>query len=85
VRRDVDTVSVDVPVPPEETVIVVGLRDADGGLRDMRPPDSTVAVRSSPPVNPFRPVKVTVDVPEDPALMVIVVGLVAILKSGGAT
>ncbi len=83
VRRSVDIVSVDVVVPPEERVTDVGFNVTDGGSTDTRPVGCTEAVRTTFPLNPFRLVRAIVDVPCEPAGMVIDVELAETLKSGG--
>ena len=48
-------------------------------------PDGTVVARLTVPENPLDPVTVSVDVPEDPELIVTDAGLGAMLKSGVGT
>jgi len=64
--------SVEVPEP----VTLVGVR-----VQVKPVAGETVAVRETIPLNPFRAVTVTVDVPEAPARIVTVAGLAAIVKS----
>lgn len=71
----VEMVSVAVPVPPEESVILDELRDS------VRPAGELVVERVMVPAKPPRLFKETVDVAEDPGEMIIDDGLVVILKS----
>jgi hypothetical protein len=71
------TVSVDVPVPPLVRMILEGLSDA------VRPEGETLVESDTVPVNPLRLVRVMVEVAEEPAGIVIVVGLAEMLKLGG--
>jgi hypothetical protein len=73
----VDTVSVVVPVPPDDSVTLVALRVVVGPDGDMED------VRLIVPVNPLMLVKVMVDAAEEPAWIVRLAGLAAIVKSGG--
>lgn len=67
--------SVAVPEPP---VIVFGV------TVHVRPAGDTAVVRLTVPVKPLTGAMVIVDVPEDPAMIVILVGLAVIVKSGAA-
>jgi hypothetical protein len=58
----VDTVRVEVPIPPAERVIVVGLKDDDGPLGETPLEMLTV------PVNPPRLVRLTVEVVDVPGV-----------------
>lgn len=69
----------DVAVPPEVRVKLVGLQVA---LRPVA--GDTVLERVRDPVNPLRLVRVTVDDPDVPTGNVTVDGLTVTLKSGGA-
>jgi hypothetical protein len=69
-----DTVSVDVAVPPELSVTLVGLRDAES------PEEETVEVSVIVPAKPWRLVRVIVDVDEEPSGVVSFVGLAETLK-----
>jgi len=51
VRRDVDTVRVDVPLPPDVSATLVGLRDTVGHTKT-RPDDEIDAVKDTLPENP---------------------------------
>ncbi len=69
------TVRVDVPEPPGVRPTLVGLR------LWVRLEGETVVDREIVPENPPRLARVTVDVPEDPRLMVRVLGLEDSVKS----
>jgi len=56
-----ETVSAEVPGTVEEKNIVAGLKVA------FRPPREPMAVRFTFPEKPFTPVRVIVELPEDPA------------------
>ena len=71
----VEMVSVAVPVPPEESVILDELRDR------VMPAGELLVERVMVPAKPPRLFKETVDVAEDPGEMIIDDGLVVILKS----
>jgi len=73
----VDTVSVVVPVPPDDKVTLVALRVVVGPDGDMED------VRVIVPVNPLMLLKVMVDAAEDPAWIVRLTGLAIMVKSGG--
>ncbi len=70
-----------VPEPLEARVILDGLRPTLGELSET-PDELTDAERLTVPENPLMLVRVIVDVPDYPALRVIVVGFAAMLKSG---
>jgi hypothetical protein len=72
------TFKVELPMPFEVSVRVPGLRFVEG------PRGETDAVRVTVPENPLRPVKVMVDVPEDPWAIVKEVGFADRVKSGAA-
>jgi hypothetical protein len=72
----VDTVSVVVPVPPAEIVTLVALRVVVGPEGDMED------VRLIVPEKPLTLVRVMVDAADDPAWIVRLTGLAAIVKSG---
>lgn len=74
----VDTVSVDVPLPPAETVTLVGFADTIGPLGEIVG-DSVIV-----PAKPPRLVSIIVEVPEAPWATEIDDGLDEILKSGDA-
>jgi len=80
VRRLVETLRVEEPVPLAASVTLVGLSEAVGSLSEIGP--AAVAVRVVVPVNPLRLVSEIVDEPEDPALRLILVGFAVMLKSG---
>ncbi len=65
----VDTVRLEVPVPPEESATLVGFNDADGPLGDI------VAARFTVPTNPARLVKLIVEVVEKPGFTARPLGL----------
>lgn len=71
----VETVRVEVPVPPFTSVIVVGFMFALG------PDGETVAVRGTVPANPLMLVAVTADVADWPGTMVRLVGFAESVKS----
>jgi hypothetical protein len=81
VSSDVEIVSVEVPDPLEVRVMLDGLRPALGELSEI-PDELTDADIVTVPEKPLELVRVIVDVPDDPALRVIVVGFAAMLKSG---
>ena len=62
VVEDVDTVRVEVPVPPAERVTVAGLKDADGPLGE------TALEMLTVPVNPPRLVRLIVEVADVPGV-----------------
>lgn len=70
------TVIVDVPVPPEGKVTFAGLKNTDG------PKLETEAVKITLPVNPFRLLRLIVELLDDPRITVRLVGLAFRLKSG---
>lgn len=70
----VDSVRTDVPVLPEERVIVAGVKPPVS-------PTGAETVRVTVPVKPFRLVKVAVVVAEDPCAMLMLLGLDVIEKS----
>jgi hypothetical protein len=65
----VATVSVEVPDPPADKVMLAGLKDVVG------PVGETVAARLTFPANTYWLLRVMVDVEELPTLMIRVVGL----------
>jgi hypothetical protein len=69
-------VSVELPEPPEVSVTLVALRDA------VRPPEDGVVVSVTVPLNPPRLVRLMVELPLVPTIMLTVVGLALIPKSG---
>lgn len=71
-----NTVIVEVAVPPESKVTFAGLKNTDG------PTLETEAVKLIAPVNPFRLLKLIVEVPEDPSITARLVGLAFNAKSG---
>lgn len=71
----VETVSVELAVPPPRSVMFAGLRLVVG------PDDETVAVRNTVPAKLLMLVTLTVDVPAEPAVIVMLVGLADIVKS----
>jgi hypothetical protein len=75
VEAVVETVSIELAVPPLLSVMFAGLRLVVG------PDDETVAVRNTVPVKLLMLVTVTVDVPVEPAVIVMLVGLADIVKS----
>ena len=70
-----DTISVEVPLPPEETVRLDGLRDNDST------PGEELAERFTVPENTLSEVTVIVEVPLEPALTDRLVGLAEREKS----
>jgi hypothetical protein len=75
-----ETVNVEAcEVVVEDNITLVGL-----GVAVARP-DGTVVARFTVPENPLDPVSVSVEVPEDPELIVKDAGLGVILKSGVGT
>ena len=73
----VDTVSVVVPVPPDDKVTLAALRVVVGPDGDMD--DARVIV----PAKPLMLIRVIEDAAEDPAWMVRLTGLAVMVKSGG--
>jgi hypothetical protein len=73
---DVDTVSVDVPVPPEVTLTVTGLIEAVGPLGE------TETARFTELANPARLVTLIVEVADDPGVTARLLGLAEMKKSG---
>ena len=71
----VETVSIELAVPPPRSVMFAGLRLVVG------PDDETVAVRNTVPAKLLMLVTLTVDVPVEPAVIVMLVGLADIVKS----
>ena len=71
----VETVSVELAVPPPRSVMFAGLRLVVG------PDDETVAVRNTVPAKLLMLVTLTVDVPVELAVIVMLVGLADIVKS----
>jgi hypothetical protein len=77
VEAVVETVSIELAVPPPLSVMFAGLRLVVG------PDDEeTVAVRNTVPAKLLMLVTMTVDVPVEPAVIVMLVGLADIVKSG---
>ncbi len=70
-----DTVSVDVPVPPEVSITLMGFNPA------VREEDEGVALRVTVSANPLTLASIMVDVPEDPWAIVREEGLEEIVKS----
>jgi hypothetical protein len=58
----VDTVRIEVPIPPAERVMLAGLEEADG------PPGETALEMLTVPVNPPSLVRVTVEVADVPGV-----------------
>jgi len=75
VEAVVETVSMELAVPPPRSVMFAGLRLVVG------PDDETVAVRNTVPAKLLMLVTLTVDVPVEPAVIVMLVGLADIVKS----
>jgi len=73
----VQTVRVDVAVPPDGTETTVGLKLVDG------PAGEIVDVRLTLPLNPLTLVTVIVEVAQEPWMMLMTLGLAAMVKSGG--
>lgn len=73
----VDTVSVVVPVPPDERVTLVALKVVVGPDGDMED------VRVTVPAKPLILVRVIEDAADEPAWIVRLTGLAAMVKSGG--
>ena len=73
----VEPVQFRVEVPDPVTLVGVSVQ--------VRPAGEMVDVRATTPLNPFTADTVTVDVPEPPAMKLIVVGLAAIVKSWTVT
>jgi len=71
----VDSVRTEVPVPPEERLIVAGVKLAVS-------PVGVETASVTVPVKLFRLVRVAVVVAEDPCTMLMLLGLVLIEKSG---
>jgi len=72
----VDTVRVEVPVPPDARLTLVGFNEADG------PFGETVATRFTVLANPARLVRLIVDVAEDPGVKARPPGFAEMKKSG---
>ena len=73
------SVSVELPEPPELSAMLEGFRDA------VRLPEDDVAVSVTVPLNPPRLVRLMVELPLEPRIMLTVVGLALIVKSGTLT
>lgn len=73
-----DTVSVEVPVPPDERLTLKGLKDAVG------PAGATDSESVTVPENPTRLESVNVEVPEEPAWKDKFVGFAEMVKLGVA-
>jgi hypothetical protein len=73
---EVDTVRVDVPVPPDERVTLVELSVTVG------PGGPTIASRFTAPANPFTLVKLTSEEADVPCVTLMLFGLALITKSG---
>ncbi len=58
-----ETVSVEVPDPPEEIVTLGGMNDGEGPVEET---GETVAAKLTVPVKPLRLVNVMVDPPDEP-------------------
>jgi len=72
----VETVRVEVPLPPAERAILVVLSEIAGPAGDIE------AARLIVPLNPFRLTRAIVELPEEPAGRVMLVGLTVMAKSG---
>lgn len=72
----IDTVSVEVALPPEVTLTPDGLRERVG------PEGEETAERFTVPANPLRPVTVIVEVVEEPGVADMDAGFAEMLKSG---
>jgi hypothetical protein len=81
------TVTVNVPaVDPETVRVELSEPDTLAELRlAVMPLDDTVAERLTVPLKPFIAVIVMVDIPELPAVKLIMEGLAAMVKSAGRT
>jgi hypothetical protein len=82
VKRDVETVNVDVAVPFADSVTLLGLIETVGHTRT-KPDDEIDALRVAVPDSPFRLVRVIVDESELPQMIVREAGEAPISKSGG--
>src|SRR6266852_1714503 len=76
VKLAVQTVRVDVAVPPDGTETTVGFKLVDG------PAGEIVDVRLTLPLNPLTLVTVIVEVAQEPWMMLMALGLAAMVKSG---
>ena len=72
----VDRVKVEVPVPPDARLTLVGFNEADGPLGE------TAATRFTVSANPARLVSLIVDVAEDPGVKARPLGFAEMKKSG---
>jgi len=72
----VDRVKVEVPVPPDARLTLVGFNEADGPLGE------TVATSFTVLANPARLVRLIVDVAEDPGVTARPLGFAEMKKSG---
>ena len=72
----VDTVKVELPVPPDARLTLVGFNEADGPLGE------TVAKRFTALANPARLVRLIVDVAEAPGVTARPLGFAEMKKSG---
>jgi hypothetical protein len=70
-----ETVSVDDPEPPDDRLTLVGLKDA------VSPDGDTEAERDTEPANELRLVRLITDVPDEPAWIVRLDGLLEMVKS----
>lgn len=71
-----ETVRIELAVPPPRRVMLEGLRLAVG------PDGETVAVRTTVPANALMLVTLIVDVPDEPGVMVRLPGVGMMMKSG---
>lgn len=71
-----DTVNVEVPVPPEGMLTLIGLNEIDGPLGE------TEAIKFTVLENPARLVRLMVEVAEDPGVTASPLGLGEMKKSG---
>ena len=71
----VDAVRTEVPLPPDERVIVTGVKVTVS-------PAGTVTETVTVPVNPLRLLRVTLEVAEDPCTTLRLLGLAVMEKSG---
>src|SRR5256885_3715286 len=69
VKTEVETVRVDVAVPPEDSVTLLGLRETVGQTKT-RPDEEIEALRLAVPESPLRLAKVNPEEPDHPQTMV---------------
>jgi len=72
----VDTVKVEVPVPPEARLTLIGFNETDGPLGE------TVATRFTAFANPARLVRLIAEVAEEPGVTARPLGFAEMKKSG---